>query len=156
MAVTVKTVITFKSSVFNTSEPKAYFINPRCFGDDVAKWLIEQLRGKGYQATDGPGQEDFGWYFNFRVADVEHCFVIGYRPGDNKEEGVWIGFLERRRGFVASLLGARKRGIQPAAAEAIHAVLSHSPQIRSARWHFERDFRNGHEEMGTPEPLSAK
>jgi hypothetical protein len=156
MDTTFKTVVTFKSSAFNMSEPKETFINPCCFGDDVARWLAEQLRGKGYQATGEPGQEDFGWYLCFTESGIEHCFVIGHRPADNYEEGLWIGWLERTRGFLASLMGARKRGIQPAAARVIHEILSGSPQIRDVRWHFERDFDSGREETGTPEPLSAQ
>ena len=155
MDTTVKTVVTFQSSAFNMSEPREYFINPCCFGDDLAKWLAEQLRKNGHQAAEAPGQEDFGWYFLFRIAGVEYCFVIGHRPGDQSEEGLWIGWLERSRGFIASLLGARKRGIQPVAARAIHEILSCSPQIRDVHWHFERDFDNGREEMGTPEPAST-
>jgi len=116
MDATVKTVVTFKSSAFNVSEPKEHFINPCCFGDDVARWLAEQLRDKGCQAAYVPGQEDFGWYFSFLVAGIEYCFVIGHRPGDENGEGVWIGWLERSRGFVASMFGGRKRGIQPTAA----------------------------------------
>ena len=156
MDTTVKTVVTFKSSVFNMSEPKEYFINPCCFGDDVARWLAEQLRSKGYQAAEVPGQEDFGWYFRFTKSGIEHCLVIGHRPGDNNEEGLWIGWLERSRGFLASLVGARKRGIQPAAARAIHEILSGSPQIRDVRWHFGRDFDSGREDTGTPEPSSPQ
>jgi hypothetical protein len=90
METTVKTVVIFKSSAFNMSEPREYFINPGCFGDDLAKWLAEQLRGKGHQASEMPSQEDFGWYFTFIISGVEYCFVIGHRPGDGAE-GVWIG-----------------------------------------------------------------
>jgi hypothetical protein len=154
MDTTVKTLVTFKSPAFNTSEPKEYFINPCCFGDDVAKWLTEQLRIKGYEIPEEPAQEDFGWYFNFRVSEIEHCFVIGHRPGVGNEEGLWIGWLERSRSFVAALFGARKRDIQPVAVHAIHEILSGSPQIRDVQWHFERDFASGHEEMGTREPSS--
>jgi hypothetical protein len=44
METTVKTAVTLKSSTFNMSEPREYFINPGCFGDDLAKWLADQLR----------------------------------------------------------------------------------------------------------------
>ncbi|HET6841139.1 MAG TPA: hypothetical protein VFK06_05550 [Candidatus Angelobacter sp.] len=153
MAIPVKTVVTFKSSAFNMSEPKEYFINPCCFGDDLARWLAGQLRGKGHPADEAPGQEDFGWYFDFSVSGVKHCFVISHLPEGDTEEGAWIGFLERRRGLIAFLLGAHKRGIQPAAVRAIHEVLAGSPQIWDIRWHFRHDFDRGHEENGTPEPL---
>jgi hypothetical protein len=148
---TLKTVVTFKSSSFNMSEPREYFINPGCFGDDVAKWLVEQLRSKGYQTSEVPSQEDFGWYFTFVESGVEHCFVIGLRPGDDAED-IWIGWLERSRGFVVSVVGGRQRDIQPDAPWAIHEILSSSSQIQEVRWHLRRDFDGGREEIGTPTP----
>lgn len=150
MDTTIKTVVTFKSSAFNISEPKKYFINPSCFGDDLAIWLINQLRGKGYEVSDAPLQEDFGWYFTFRASDVEHCFVIGHRPPDDNNEGLWIGWLERSRGFLLSLVGARKRGIQPVAGQVIHEILSGCSQIRDMRWHFAKDFDTGSAKMRAP------
>jgi hypothetical protein len=153
LSTTLKTVVTFKSAAFNLVEAKPYFINPCCFGDDVAKWVIQQLRTRGYKAADEPGQEDFGWYFTFVVMGMEYCFVIGHRPGDDKAEGIWIGWLERSRGFIASLLGGRKRGIHPAAAQVIHETLSNSSLITDVCWHFRRDFENGHEQIGTPGPI---
>lgn len=145
-----KTVVTFKSSAFNSSEQKSYFINAGCFGDDVAKWLAEQLSAKGYPAAEVPGQEDFGWYFTFVLSGIEYCFVIGYRPGVDGLDGVWIGSLERSRGLVASVLGRRKQGIEPAAARVVHEVLSSSPLIGDVRWHFDHEFDSGREKVGTP------
>jgi hypothetical protein len=152
MDAAVKTVVTFKSSAFNNSAPQKYFINPGCFGDDVASWLSQQLSNRGYEIADGPGQEDFGWYLCFTHSGLEHGFLIGHRPAHNHQEGIWIGWLERKRGFLASLAGLRRRGIQPGAARAIHEILSGSPHIREVRWHFERDFDQGREEPGTPDP----
>jgi hypothetical protein len=40
----IKTAVTFESTAFNMAEPRDYFINPCCFGDDVAIWLIGELR----------------------------------------------------------------------------------------------------------------
>src|SRR5437016_2303767 len=50
----------FRSSAFNTSVVKPYFINECCFGDDLAEWMIARLRANGIQTDDKPGQEDFG------------------------------------------------------------------------------------------------
>jgi hypothetical protein len=122
MRATIRTVVTFESAAFNRSEHKDYFINPGCFGDDVAVWLIQELRNRKQETAATPGQEDFGWYFNFRVSGTEHSFVLGYRPGDETESGVWIGWLERSRGLI--LFGFRQRGIQPEAVRIIHEVLS--------------------------------
>jgi hypothetical protein len=83
----IRTLVTFESTAFNMAEPKAYFINPCCFGDEVAKWLIGELRRQGVDADEKPGQEDFGWYLNFEVTGTGHTFVIGHRPTGQSEDG---------------------------------------------------------------------
>jgi hypothetical protein len=148
----IRTLVTFESAAFNMAEPKDYFINPRCFGDDVGKWLIGELRKQGLKTDETPDQEDFGWYMDFEVAGIGHTFVIGHRPSGESEAGTWLGWLERSRGFIGSILGARNRGIQPSAAEAIHKILLGSPLIRDVRWHFQSDFDQGHEERGASSP----
>ena len=148
----MRTLVTFRSTAFNTTKPKDYFINPGCFGDDVAKWFIGELRANGIETDKEPAQEDFGWYFNFLIPEGKHCLVVGFRPGDDKEEGAWIAWLERSRSFVGSLLGARKRGISSTAVSAIHQALSGSSKIRDIRWHVESDFHKGNEDAGSPTP----
>jgi hypothetical protein len=133
----VRTVVTFESTAFNLAEPKNCFINPCCFGDDLARWLIGELRKHGLETDDEPSQEDFGWYLNFETARVAHTFVIGHRPTGETEAGAWFGVIERNRGFF------RKRGIQRSAVEAIHGILSTSPLIQGVRWHFKLDFGKG-------------
>ena len=108
----MRTVVTFRSTAFNTSESRPYFVNDGCFGDDLARWLITELQSHGVATDSEPDQEDFGWYFGFRPGGTEHQFIIGYRPGSGEESGTWIGWVERRAGLVGSLLGARRRGIR--------------------------------------------
>ena len=148
----LRTVVTFESTVFNMTEPKAYFINPCCFGDDLAQWLIKELRKLGMKPDEKPGQEDFGWYLDFEVAGIDHTFVIGHRPTGETEAGTWIGWLERKHGFVGSLLGWRKRGIQPSTAETIHRILIGSPEIRDVQWQFSHEFDKGHHDRGALSP----
>jgi hypothetical protein len=151
MTAALRTIVTFTTSRFNTSVNHDYFINEGCFGDDLAKWLIEKLARAGFQTADSPGQEDFGWYLTFTVDDEEHCFVVGYRPASN-ENGMWIGWLERSRSFVPSLFGARNRGILPQAANAIQNALMDERSIQDVRWHFKQDFEEGNESLGTTKP----
>jgi hypothetical protein len=149
----IRTVVTFESTAFNMTEPKDYFINPCSFGDDVAAWLIRELRREGMGTDDKPRQEDFGWYLNFEAAGIGHTFVIGHRPNGETESGTWIGWLERKRGLIGSILGGRRRGIHASAAQAIHLILSGSPVFREVRWHFQCDFDSG-VERGTSSPLT--
>jgi hypothetical protein len=118
----------FTSTAFNNSEARPYFINECCYGDDLAKWMIGRLRERGIETSE-PGQEDFGWYFDFLVAGVWHCCVLGA-----EHEGEWHLWLERSRRFFGSILGLRKVGITPAAVEAIRDVLTGAPEIQDLRW----------------------
>ena len=156
MASEIRTVVTFESSSFNMSDPKDYFINPCCFGDDVGRWLIGELRRNGVEADEEPGQEDFGWYVNFRSGALTHTFLIGHRPAGESEKGTWIAWLERSRGLIGSLAGRRKHGIDATAAEAIHRALSGSTLVQDIRWHFRDDFDTGHEERAASSPLSPR
>lgn len=128
----LRTEVHFRSSAFNTSEPKDYFINECCYGDDLCKWLMQELCSRGFRTDSEPGQEDFGWYFCFYVGDVKHCFVVGFQPADTDAERLWIGWLEHQAGFLGSLLGGRKRGILPEAAE---RPSQHLVEFRQDPWH---------------------
>ena len=63
-----------------------------------------------------------------------------------------MGWLERQRGVIASLFGARKRDIQPDAANAIHSMLA-SAGISEVRWHVQKDFDALKEDLATSTPL---
>jgi hypothetical protein len=150
----IRTLVTFQSPAFNATERRDYFINDCCYGDDVARWLIEQLRARGVQTDAEPGQEDFGWYFGFRIGDTDYHFVIGHRPSDGGDPAVWIGWLERKAGLFRSMFGRHKRCIRPEGVHAIHSVLSSSPQVSNVSWHHQHDFNAGREDNGQTEPIA--
>ena len=93
---------------------------------------MTRLREAGIKTDDEPGQEDFGWYFCFEVPAGSHCCVLGYQ--DDEPEGLWHLSIERNRGFIGSILGRRNSGIDDAAVQAIHNVLSNAPEIRELEW----------------------
>ena len=90
----LRTLVTFRSSNFNTTESKSYYINPHTFGDDVAEWVVQRLKESGIAVDEKIGQEDFGWYLGFRYGLYKYHFVLGYNA-----DGYWLGWLERQRGF---------------------------------------------------------
>ena len=145
-------MVTFESDAFNTSEEKDYFINPGCFGDDVVEWFVSRLGESGVQSGGETGQEDFGWFFEFEVPEGTHCCVLSYRPGDGDDPGVWVAWLERSRGLLASLFGGRDRGISATATGAIHRELSEADEVANVRWHEKEAFERGSEELGAVEP----
>jgi hypothetical protein len=145
----VRTLVTFRSNQFNMTESKPNYINAGCFGDDVADWFLQRLASSGMAVDTKIGQEDFGWYLGFRSGPYRYHFVLGYNP-----DGYWMGELERQRGLIASLFGARKRGIQPDAANAIHSVLASAEGVSEVRWHFQKDFDALGPDLGTLTPLA--
>lgn len=152
MSAAKRTLVTFQSDKFNTTKSQEYFINPGCFGDDLCKWLIEQLTAEGIQCDPEPGQEDFGWYFNFSIGDAKYCLVCGFRPAEESDPDTWIVWIERSAGFIASIFGARDKNIQDGAAREIHRVLAKSSDISNIRWHLKKDFDRGNEDAGSSSP----
>jgi hypothetical protein len=146
----MRTLVTFQSTAFNTTQQKLYFINPGCYGDDAARWLMLRLRAAGLATDPEPGQEDFGWYFNFTVLEGQHCCVLGLRPASDGVPETWVAWLERRRSFLGSIVGGRDRGIASTAVSAIHEALS-APEILALRWHEKPEFDRG-EEQGVLRP----
>ena len=94
--------------------------------------MIGELRGRGYRTDTEPTQEDFGWFFTFEFASVEHDVIIGYCPDTGQGVGEWYCFIERSVGLIGTAFGNRRR-IDPQAVETICAVLSSSPVVSDAR-----------------------
>lgn len=127
-----KTALAFQSGAFNTTTTQEYFINPECYGDDVARWLISKLRANGYTTDEKPGQEDFGWYVRFEAQGVKHDAVIGYRSDSHDGEGEWLCWIERSAGLIGTAFGKRKQ-VMPEAVEAIRRILSDAPEVFAVR-----------------------
>jgi hypothetical protein len=125
----IKNCIVFKTSAFNTTVQRDYFVHPSCFGDDAARWIMVELGIRGFHADEAPSQVAFGWNFTFDAAGVNHTAVIGYRPRAYGGEGEWICWLERKAGFVGKML-KMNREIKSEAAKAIQDVLSSSPAVK--------------------------
>lgn len=149
MAGRVRTCAIFDSDAFNLTEPKDYFINPCCFGDDLAHWMLGKLKERGFEVDEEPGQEHFGWYIIFAADNQLICVVIG-----GFEETRWWITVERHLGFFASVTGARNRNVPEAAVKAIHALLSDAPEIAHLAWYPHAEFKKGNidESAGTPAP----
>jgi hypothetical protein len=143
----LRTEVSFLSNAFNTTQTKETYINEQNYGDDLALAVMDRLRALGWQVAaedDGsPGQEDHGWYFGFGREKPDHTFMVGHITDTSDE---WLGWVERDAGFIASLFGGRQKGIQPEAAQAIHAALSGMPEIREIKW----SSRGAEDSLPTP------
>ncbi len=130
----METEFNFRSTKFNCTEPRDYFINEGCYGDDVALWLISELKKQGVKTSAEPEQEDFGWFFIFYPNNIKHVVIIGFQPNDASIGDQWLGWIERDANFLSSILGGRNRGITQEAVNAIDAVLSSSELVEGLSW----------------------
>jgi hypothetical protein len=129
----------FKTSAFNTSIQKDYFLNPSCFGDDAARWIMVELGIRGFRTDEAPKPKDFGWHFVFVAGGGKHIAVVGYRPKPYGDQGEWICWIERKVGPIGAMLGKRKN-IKPEAVKAIQDVLSSSPAVSVVKFCDVRDL----------------
>jgi hypothetical protein len=151
----IRTIVVFQSSAFNTSQRKDYFINDCCYGDDVARWMIEELRARGIQTQSEPEQEDWGWFLRYHTAQGDYYFNIGYRPDYEGDPGAWVCHVVRDFFSWKSFFTGRKPAVGPDAVAAIHSVLSSSPKISNIQWHYQQDFDACREDKGQPDPVAA-
>ena len=120
----MRNAVRFRSTKFNTTEVKDYFINDICFGDDLANWLFEELKKRGLKAIE-PWQEDWGWQFE------ANCLIsVGFN-GDQWQiyvEPISV-FFEKMFGKIVDISNITK---------SLHDALKNEPQISEIEW-FESD-----------------
>jgi hypothetical protein len=93
--------ILFETSRFNLSDQKPHFINPCCFGEDLAHWLAGQLRQRNVACTS-PDQEDWGWYFDANLEGQRYFVAITGNSAElttDRNRGEWHVTLEKYRTF---------------------------------------------------------
>jgi hypothetical protein len=100
----------FKTDRFNLSKVGAHFINPCCFGEDLAAWLREQLSNKGVIARE-PSQKDWGWGLpSKRNGQSYYLGISGNSNGgtENPDEGEWRVIVEKKRTLWQRITGKGK------------------------------------------------
>lgn len=100
----------FNTNRFNLSEEKAHFINPCCFGEDLAAWMLGKLKERNIQSTD-PDQEDWGWYIEAKLAGENYMLGFGGNSLERPEDpnfGEWRVMVNRDRSFKDKLFGKNK------------------------------------------------
>ncbi len=89
--------ILFKTGRFNLSKVGEHFINPCCFGEDLAAWLRIELVERDVEVRQ-PYQEDWGWELPaMQGTDSYYLCMSGNSDGSgkNKDEGEWGIIVER-------------------------------------------------------------
>ena len=72
----IERALSVTTDLFEACTPGPDFINPRCFGEDFAKWLASRLTQRGVDASE-PIQEDFGWVIMLKSAQSIFTLSLG-------------------------------------------------------------------------------
>src|SRR5262249_41352070 len=127
----------FHTSRFNLSEQKEHFINPCCFGEDLAAWLRGKLIERGLAVIE-PGQEDWGWYIEARHEGSSYFIAIGGNSDEDsadKNRGEWRIGIDKHRSFWEKLTGKNKLADNDPVLHLVQSILQK-----------ENDFSNIHRE----------
>ncbi|MBC7858847.1 MAG: hypothetical protein H7Z39_08720 [Burkholderiaceae bacterium] len=128
--------ILFDTERFNLSEVKAHFINPCCFGEDLAIWLREKLLANGAAAIE-PGQEDWGWHFEARLGDDAYFIGIGGAAEESPLHpnlGEWRIMIEKHRSLWEKLSGQNKTSFHDAIFNKIRGIIESESDFKNIRY----------------------
>ena len=150
----MRTHVTFRSDVFNRTDVRPNFINPCCFGEDLADWLIKRLTNPQLTVATEPCQEDWGW--EMFVTCNNRRFFIGIGQYGIEGELGWLCFVQSRLPFFKKWFGTTDVQEQQQVCAAFHSVLASAPEIRDIRWHKEENLQKGNETDWKPEPGAKK
>jgi hypothetical protein len=136
MHTNMRTHVRFRSQLFRPLKPEDEQVNPGVYGEELAKWVRENIGSHGVPAQDHFG-EDWGWMVVF---GRESPVWIGCGNVED-ESDQWLCFCDVHRGFLDRLLG------RPPATEALRrtvnalaSLLASEPRITDVEW-FSTDSR---------------
>ena len=129
------TDLLFESDRFNLSEVKPHFINPICFGEDVAAWLRSKLIERGI-ATIAPDQEDWGWYIEAAFNQSNYFLGIGgnaEESGSDPNQGEWRIMVEKKRSLADKLFQRNVVSTDDPMFRLIAEIIYAEPDFKNAR-----------------------
>jgi hypothetical protein len=125
----------FRTNRFNLSRLGDHFINPCCFGEDLAAWLRLKLGEKGVEARE-PYQEDWGWELPLAHEGSAYFLCMSGNSDEsdaNRDEGQWRIIVEKKRSLGQRLTGAGKISENDPLARMIEEILQGDFSIREVR-----------------------
>ena len=127
--------ILFRSSRFNLSKVGEDFINPCCFGNDLANWLRTKLIDHQVNVSEAY-QEDWGWELPVKDGRDSYYLCMSGNSDElptHENEGEWRILIEKRRSLVQRLSGQGKISTDDKMVRLIEEILSTEPAIRDIR-----------------------
>jgi len=126
----------FETNRFNLSEAQEHFINPCCFGEDVAAWLRGKLIEKGLKVIE-PNQEDWGWYIEASYQGRWYFVGIGGNAdesGADRNQGEWRVMTEKCRSVWEKLTGKNRMSEADEMLALIQEILEAQPDFQNVRY----------------------
>ena len=127
---------TFKTTRFEHKTPGPHFINPNCFGEDVAIWLRPALVTAGFDPSE-PIQEDYGWGLWTRSGSDPYWIAISVIPedgsADEAEWGIGIAY-DPGLDLFKRLFHRPREADSLRVSAAVDAALKADPSIREVEW----------------------
>ena len=90
----------FTTSSFSPRAGEEEKTNPGRFGEELAEWVRDQLRGGGYQIDEPPIPEDWGWIVMVQRKPFSLWIGCGNEDGELSRWGV---FVEAQLGIAQKL-----------------------------------------------------
>jgi hypothetical protein len=131
--------ILFKTCRFNLSKIGKHFVNPCCFGEDLAAWLRIKLADNRVEVSL-PGQEDWGWYLQAKYGGDAYFLGMSGNAEENStnvDDGEWRIIVKKNLSIWQRLRGMCKIATDDAMVILVEQLL------RS-----ESDFKNVHRDDG--------
>ena len=123
----------FDTERFNLSKGKEHFINPCCFGEDLATWLKVRLTDKGVK-TSAPGQEDWGWYLRATCGQQSYFLGMNGNPkAEGSDEGEWRIMIKKNRSLWDIATGHGKIREDDQMVRIIREILQEESSVRRVR-----------------------
>ena len=123
--------VSFRTRLFENKEPKSYFINPPCYGEDLASWLLQRLQGTEFSVGE-PIQEDYGWGFWVESDYWVAAGVMDDSIGVDQPE--WQVSVSFEAGLKKRLFGKADPSLHLRICEALDSVLQQEPEVTNIRW----------------------
>jgi hypothetical protein len=124
--------ILFKTSRFNLSKVGEHFINPCCFGEDLARWLRIKLIKRSVGVRQ-PYQEDWGWELPATQGNNSYYLCMSGKSDEsstNKDDGEWRIIVEKKRSIAQRLRRKGKIAAKDEMVRTIEEILCAEPTVR--------------------------
>jgi hypothetical protein len=123
----------FRTNRFNLSSVHPHFINPCCFGEDLAAWLRGKLSERGIAASQ-PFQEDWGWELPTDFAGNSYYLGMSGNSGDGAtDNGEWRIIIEKRRSIWDRITGKGKITEEDRMLALVEDILANQPDFHDVR-----------------------